>query len=139
MQVVNSRRLLERTALLSEKYGAREQDAFNIFSVLRTATDEVNLHSRFLAALLQHRKARDEPMQNLHDFLHSVADVDDFQMDDAEVLREHQNIDILIRNERSRNAVVIENKIRAEDQDRQLRDMPSNWKKTVIRNPICCT
>ena len=120
MQVADSRRLLERAALLSERYGARDQADFNIFSALRTATDEVNLHSRFLAALLQHRKSSSKPMYNLSDFLCDAAGIVSFNLDGAEVLREHQNIDILIRNEGSREAVVIENKIWAGDQDRQL-------------------
>lgn len=120
MQVAESRLLLERTALLAERYRARDQHKFNVFSVLRTATDEVNLHSRFLAALLQHRKSADEPMVNLCDFLCDAGGIDGFSMDGVEVLREYQNIDILIRNEKSKKAVIIENKIWAGDQDRQL-------------------
>ena len=120
MQVADSRRLLERTALLSERYGERDQENFNIFSVLRTATDEVNLHSRFLTALLRHRNSPSKPMLNLCDFLCDAADIDGFKPDGVEVLREHQSIDILIRNEGSKEAVLIENKIWAGDQDRQL-------------------
>lgn len=120
MQIDGTRRLIERAGLLSERYGGRDQETFNIFSALRTATDEVNLHSRFLAALLQHRKSFSEPMRNLCDFLRDPADIDNFNLDGAEVLREHRNIDILVRNEGSKEAVVIENKIWAGDQDRQL-------------------
>lgn len=120
MQCDNSHRLLERTALLYEKYEVGNRDTFNVFSVLRTESDEVNLHSRFLAALLDHRKSRDEPQQNLKDFLRSVARVNNFDLDGAEVEREHLNIDILILNRRSRQSVVIENKIWARDQPRQL-------------------
>lgn len=120
MQIAESRRLLELTALLAERYRAKDRYRFNVFSVLRTATDEVNLHSRFLAALLQHRKSADEPMFNLCDFLCDAGRIEGFSMDGAEVLREYQNIDILIRNEKAKEVVIIENKIWAGDQDRQL-------------------
>lgn len=52
MQLEDARRLLARVAGLYERYGAKERKDFNIFSVLRAESDEVNLHSRFLAALL---------------------------------------------------------------------------------------
>ena len=120
MQLSNTRRMLERAAGLYERYGSVESEGFNIFSVLRAESDEVNLHSRFLAALLQHRKSRDAPLRNLEDFLQSVVDIDDFRLDGVEVKREHHGIDILIRNPASREAVVIENKIWARDQHRQL-------------------
>ena len=53
MQVVDARRLLARVAGVYERYGSSDEEDFNIFSVLRTASDEVNLHSRFLAAVLR--------------------------------------------------------------------------------------
>ena len=120
MQLSNTRRMLERAAGLYERYGSAEPEDFNIFSVVRTESDEVNLHSRFLVALLQHRKSREAPLRNLEDFLQSVVDIDDFRLDGVEIKREHHGIDILIRNPTSREAVVIENKIWARDQHRQL-------------------
>ena len=120
MQVDDARRLLARVAGLYERYGSSDEEDFNIFSVLRTASDEVNLHSRFLAALLRHRKSSDAPLRNLEDFLRDVVGIKDFRIDGAEIERERHNIDILISNASSRQAVVIENKIRASDQHRQL-------------------
>ena len=127
--------MLERTALLYEKYESGNRATFNVFSVLRTESDEVNLHSRFLAALLDHRKSRDEPQQNLKDFLRSVARVDNFDLDGAEVEREHHNIDILILNRRSRQSVVIENKIWARDQPRQLARYAGQMEKDGYYRP----
>ena len=114
------RRLLERAALLYERHSAGRSENFNVFSVLRAESDEVNLHSRFLVALLVHRKLRDAPLRNLEDFLGSIVGVADFPLEGTEVEREYNDIDILIRNPSSRRAVVIENKIWAKDQDRQL-------------------
>ena len=120
VQIKKSRRLLQQAALLYERHGSGDQETFNIFSVLRAESDEVNLHSRFLAALLDHRKSSDAPMRNLADFLQSVVGIKDFRLEDAAVERERYGIDILIRNPSSREAVVIENKLRAQDQSRQL-------------------
>jgi hypothetical protein len=112
--------LLKRAAHLYEKYEARLEVPFNIFSTLRGERDEVNLHSRFLHALLNYQKSPDAPRQNLKSFLRRVVKKDkDFAQSGIEVERERDNIDILITNN-VRQAVVIENKIGAEDQSQQL-------------------
>ena len=111
-------RLLAAAARLREKYHATQAERFNVFKVLRRAHDEVNLHSRFLAALLDHRKEPGAERRNLADFMQSVVELDADLARSAEVLREFRNVDILIRH--STGAVVIENKIWAEDQDKQL-------------------
>ena len=115
----NYRLLLEKAGRLYERHEAGRRETFNVFSVLRSEHDEVNLHSRFLAALLDYRKSHDGPRENLADFLRSV-DVRDFEQNHATVERESGNIDILIRDRASKQAVVIENKIWAGDQPRQL-------------------
>ena len=115
----NYRLLLEKAGRLYERHEAGRRETFNVFSVLRSEHDEVNLHSRFLAALLDYRKSHDGPRENLADFLCSV-DVRNFEHNDATVERESGNIDILIRDSASKQAVVIENKIWAGDQPRQL-------------------
>lgn len=119
-QIDSVRWLLRETAVRYERHGAGEPEGFNIFTVLRTESDEVNLHSRFLVALLCQRYPRTASLRNLEDFLRDVADVRDFSLSGEEVERERHHIDILIRNPSSRQAVVIENKIRAPDQQRQL-------------------
>ena len=135
MQSSNTRRVLERAAGLYERYGSVEWEDFNIFSVLRAESDEVNLHSRFLAALLRHRKSRDAPLRNLEDFLRSVVDIDNFRLDGVEIERERRGIDILIRNPTSKEAVVIENKIRAPDQPQQLARYAKSMKNDGYPEP----
>lgn len=122
MQLEGHRRLLQRAEVLYERHGGGSQvgEDFNVFSVLRTESDEVNLHSRFLAALLRHRKSVGERAHNLEDFLSTVAGARDLDVDGAQVEREHHNIDILILDRSSSRAVVVENKIWAGDQHRQL-------------------
>ena len=121
---VNYQLLLEKAARLYERYEAGRQDPFNVFSVLRTEHDEVNLHSRFLAALLDYRQPSNGRRENLADFLCRVG-VRDLDQERATVERERGNVDILIRDppshdRSSRQAVVIENKIWAGDQPQQL-------------------
>ena len=115
----NYQLLLERAGRLYERHEAGRQEPFNVFSVLRSTSDEVNLHSRFLHALLDYRKSPDAERRNLMDFLHSVAGKENFKEEGIKVERERDNIDILITNN-AKQAVVIENKIWAGDQSRQL-------------------
>ena len=114
------RLLLEKAARLYERYEAGRPEPFNVFSVLRSEHDEVNLHSRFLHALLDYRQPSDGHRENLEDFLCSIVGIDKLYPDDAIVERESHNIDILIRDPSSMQAIVIENKIWAEDQPQQL-------------------
>ena len=119
--------LLSEAARLYERHEAVRRDPFNVFSVLHTEYDEVNLHSWFLHALLDYRQLSTGHRKNLADFLHSIVrmDKDKIDPDDAIVERESDNIDILIRDPSSvrdhPSAVVIENKIWAGDQPEQLR------------------
>ena len=112
------RLLLAEARRLYEKHGVGRQEPFNVFSVLRSESDEVNLHSRFLHALLNYQKPGEEARANLTDFLQHVG-VKDFESSDVQVERERDNIDILLTNGVGQ-AVVIENKIEAWDQSEQL-------------------
>ncbi len=114
----NYRLLLEQAARLYEKYEAGRPQPFNIFSVLRRENDEVNLHSRFLHALLDYKKPGHETKENLADFLRHVG-VGDFEQHGVKVERESAYIDILITNDAGQ-AIAIENKIEAKDQPKQL-------------------
>ena len=113
------RELLADVARLYERHEAGRPESFNVFSVLRSESDEVNLHSRFLAALLDHRKPGEAQRKNLKEFLQSVVNVENFDQEGVVVERERHNIDILITNAMNQ-AVVIENKIWAGDQPEQL-------------------
>ena len=111
--------LLPKAIEMYERYDAGRREPFNVFMVLRTQTDEVNLHSRFLVAVLDWLDASSGEKENLKDFLQTVAGVDGFGMKGVTVQRERHRIDILIANAR-KQAVLIENKIDAQDQERQL-------------------
>ncbi|MCY4005033.1 MAG: PD-(D/E)XK nuclease family protein [Rhodospirillales bacterium] len=112
--------LLEKAARLHDQHEPRRHEPFNVFSVLRSEYDEVNLHSRFLAALLGHRKSPGQSLENLADFLQRFEISGFDHDDDARVDREWNNIALLVRDQSSMQAVIIENKILAADQPEQL-------------------
>lgn len=118
------RLLLLEAGRLYEKHDAGRPEPFNVFSVLRKETDEVHLHSRFLRALLDY--PQDGPRKNLRDFLERLDNsqrgnfLQHVDPDRSRVDRESENIDILIRDQTTMHAVVIENKIEAGDQPQQL-------------------
>lgn len=110
--------LINKAARLYERYRAKGPRPFNVFSVLRNASDEVNLHSRFLHALLETVDPLSGEKENLKGFVRDVIEESDFDMASARIQRESNNIDLLISNRDS--AIVIENKIWAGDQEKQL-------------------
>lgn len=107
--------LLHLASLLRQRY-ARRPD-FNLFTALRGANDEVRLHSRFIAALLD-PQAHDLGHAPLQELL-SHCGISDFSLEGVRVECERWNIDILVTNIH-RQALFIENKINAGDQPEQL-------------------
>ncbi|MFD2175975.1 PD-(D/E)XK nuclease family protein [Veronia pacifica] len=92
-----------------------EPPKYNLFNVLRSAHDEVRLHSRFLADLLNPEGRHQHGRRFLDLFL---SNIEVTLSEIPKVLLEYRNIDILIR--AGDIAVVVENKIYADDQPEQL-------------------
>lgn len=69
--------LLRQAEVLYERYEAGRKEPFNLFSVLRKASDEEHLHSKFLAALLNWETPEDGAekgaKKNLRDFVEQVV------------------------------------------------------------------
>ncbi len=91
---------------------------FNVFSVLRKPHDEVGLHSSFLHYLLDPKGKHDQGPIFLEAFLSQVGMTLSGDLSKVKAYREKDNIDILLRS--GSEAIVIENKIYALDQKRQL-------------------
>ena len=96
---------------------------FNVFTTLLDATDEVRLHTRFLAHLLDHKNRHDCERLFLDLFLDVVGLPELRKQECHTVGIEHHtggrgNIDIYLEFEQA--AIVIENKINAGDQEEQL-------------------
>ena len=110
--------LLEKIGIINYKYTSlNDSNSFNIFEILRHKSDEVNLHSRFLVELLDKNGKHHLGDRFLQLFL-PIVKVKNFDFNDYQVIKEYKNIDILIRN--NSQAIIIENKIWAGDQPKQL-------------------
>lgn len=102
---------------------------FNVFEALALRTAETRLHSPLIAALLDPRTNHGQRDQLLRSFIETIA-ITDLGLDtqnctvESEVCIGHEDqanggrIDILVHD--GQRAVVIENKIYAPDQDKQL-------------------
>lgn len=125
----NYHNLLAKAAQLYEKHGVGRPEPFNVFSSLENKKGHLKetLHSRFLYTLLDYKKPRDETRENLKDFLQHVG-IKNFELCGVKVEPECDDIDILIINADKR-AVVIENKIKAVDQPKQLQRYYEKLKK----------
>ena len=109
------RDLLAQAARVYERHHASRRPRFNVFTALRSARDEVNLHSRFLHALLT--PPADASGCNLSALLSEIG-VDGVDAERATLAREENHIDLLVTD--AEQAVVIENKLDAPDGERQL-------------------
>ncbi|UVW30718.1 PD-(D/E)XK nuclease family protein [Massilia sp. H6] len=110
--------LFSLTALLRARFP--DHHGFNVFDALRLAHDEVRLHSRLIAFLIDpHAHAHGAAL--LYRFMCCVGIVPDSEEECryARVATEEGHVDIVIEFGRKR-VVVIENKIHAPDQERQL-------------------
>lgn len=94
------------------------EPGFNLFTVLRSNSDEVYLHSRFLAYLLNPQASHGCGNALLKTLLH-VLHINDFDVETASVHAEFRDIDIFIRNSKGQ-AIIIENKIYHHDEDEQI-------------------
>ena len=117
--------IIESYERLNEANGGN----FNIFSVLRIESDEVNTHSRFIAALLNPHGVHGFKNQFLDLFIESLDDKNiKFATDNCQVSVEAYqgkidletkrggSIDILIKGDGKENVIMIENKIYAGEQ-----------------------
>ena len=115
-------------------------DDFNVFSALDIVKSEVR-HSAFLAWLLNPSASHGLGDYFLSSFLKDIAsknsidgegnpsvfDIDSWRFEDAEILREWRNIDILIKSEVHKLTCVVENKIQSQEHGDQLQ----RYKETI--------
>lgn len=104
---------------ISKKYkNENESDGINIFKVLFKGHEEVELHSRFISFLLSTQK---EFLNIFIDMLKAKDPKLNFDIEGSVVRpnvankTEYEEIDILIVNEEKGQAIIIENKIHAND------------------------
>lgn len=107
---------------ISVKYGLSNYHQFNLFRTMYKMTEEKNLHSRFIAFLLNPKGTHGKDTVFLKLFLEAF-ELPEFDLDGVVVTpneqakKEEDNIDILITNKLNQ-AIIIENKIFAGDSDK---------------------
>jgi len=113
---------------------------FNIFNVLSDKYYYENLHSDVISIFLERNGKHNEGNRFLKIFLELLQNIkpeleinqEDFM--DSSIFREKHHIDILIQDERTKKAIIIENKINnASDTERQL---PTYVEKIGLNNVI---
>lgn len=135
---------------MAEKEAQRKRgELFNVFNILNLSTNETRTHSAFLAELL-----RPDGSHGMHDtflklFLDSVTSLQDFDFktENAKVTVEYSvgqinknateggRLDILITS--GNKAIIIENKIYAEDQKNQLRRLKNLRRRDIMEDINC--
>lgn len=131
MDDVSEKKLLEKFIHENTELEKLEDivDEFNIFSALNILNNEIR-HSTFLSWLLNPNESHGLGDYFLASFLKkasllgeegpSVFDIDSWNFNEAEVLREWKNIDILIRCDNLKFICVVENKINSKEHSKQL-------------------
>ncbi|WP_335979794.1 PDDEXK-like family protein [Fusobacterium polymorphum] len=121
----NYKIFFENLCLINKKYNLMnlKKEDFNIFSILRNEYDEVNLHSEFIVELL---KNKNYGKKFIEIFLEKL-EIQVFNYENINVFSEYSKgingrIDILLEfsKGKEKKAIIIENKIYAEDQIGQL-------------------
>lgn len=118
-KIIQLQNFLEKLDVIRKKYEDIEaqKDQFNIFSTLLDPSDEVNLHSQFIYSLLN-LKTRNEFLY-LNAFLKTIKSEFEYHNNSLEIFKELHDIDILIIDKSTKNAIILENKIYASDSNHE--------------------
>lgn len=129
--LLNKISIITATAKVKEKEMQKRGENFNVFSTLGLSRSEVRLHSAFIAELLNPNGNHGLGTAFLKEFIIEIVPGFKFDPDSASVYVEYYigpisedyeeggRLDILIKDQLS-HAIVIENKIDAGDQPKQL-------------------
>ena len=142
--IKNIQYLLRDINIVRKKFEEREknEDNFNMFTILRKESDEVYLHSRFLSALLDPNGPHRLGITNLNLFLLEVNSKFKYDPNYLEVIpnnknrSEYKNIDILFIDRRSKQAVIVENKIHHKDSNHETEGQLEKYYGSLIKEGI---
>ena len=113
----------------ADRQRAMGKHDYNIFTLFHGFSDEVNLHSNFIASLLDPNGDHYKNDLFLKLFLETCG-IDDFSIDTsrATVFKEFKHIDIYISD--GKKHIILENKVYAKDQPTQI----ARYIETIIQN-----
>ncbi len=126
--------ILDKISLINFKYQEvlkLDTNNFNIFSLLKKESDEVYLHSMFIFELLNPEGSHQQGNKFLKIFVEKLG-FNDFYLSNIFIEKEYKNIDIYITN--GKQSIIIENKIHAKDQNKQLERYVKLIKKEGIQD-----
>ncbi|MDA3056141.1 MULTISPECIES: PDDEXK-like family protein [unclassified Campylobacter] len=115
------KKIKEQAKILKNEFETRKLrgiNEFNIFSVLRKENDEVGLHSKFIYSLLNPLEKHYQKDLFLKLFLKTIELKNFINLRNAKVYMEYKNIDIYMTD--GENHIILENKIYAADQEKQI-------------------
>jgi len=101
---------------------------YSLMNALLKKTDEVNLHSNFIYSMINPNSSHYYGNKFLKLFLESINEDDFIDIENAKVYKEKGKIDLLV--EDGNHVLIIENKLRAVDQEHQI----SRYIQYVIEN-----
>ncbi len=125
---------LKELTVIRKKCEERDsrKDQFNVFEAMFDKTyDEKNVHSRFIWSLLNYRFNNRQPYLDV--FLNVVESK--FGNEDSKsfnVYKECDDIDILLFDDKAKKAVIIENKIYAEDSNHKEEGQLEKYYRIVV-------
>lgn len=138
--------LLKDISLIRKKIELRNSNSeqFNIFTCLRSMTDEVELHSRFISSILDphgYHGLGYVPINNLikilgldNKFRYNKNSIHVYP--NARSWSEHREIDILIIDHVTRSSIIIENKINATDSNHDEEGQLEKYFREVLEEGI---
>ena len=123
MKNSNYKELFEQVKKFKEEQEKQKQRGLNNYNILTTVLkehDEVRLHSRMIASLLDPSGEHYQSTLFLDKFL-EVLDITDFNINskNCSVYREYKNIDLYITD--GNKHIILENKVYAKDQPKQIK------------------
>lgn len=138
--IKNIKYLLRDINIVRKKFEEREknEDNFNMFTILRKESDEVYLHSRFLSALLDPNGPHRLGTIFLNSFLDRIES--DFEYDEKSIevypnnlnRSEYKEIDICFIDRIGKRAVMVENKIYHKDSNHEDKGQLENYYGKLI-------
>lgn len=121
----------------ADRQRAMGKHDYNIFTLFHGFSDEVNLHSNFIASLLDPNGDHYKGDLFLKLFLETCG-IDDFSIDTstATVFKEFKHIDIYISD--GKKHIILENKVYAKDQPTQIARYIEAIKKEGVKDEDIC-
>lgn len=128
------RNFLEKLDVIRKKYEDIEaqKDQFNVFSAMFDTSDEVYLHSQFIYSLLSFKTGNE--YYYLNTFLKTLDSKFQYKQDSLEIHKELHDIDILLIDKTTKNAVIVENKIYASDSNHTDEGQLEKYYRIVIED-----